>query len=148
MVPPIPSASVNGYDRGEAGRLAKAADRIASVLPCGINHGFPSDVADVLLYRVRHSELQSSGAGRSFRTDPPLSLLLGRPLHEIAQLVVEVLVHTIATKERNEPGAGAREQGHHDSPSDARRILAIAFACTSQSRVSRSSFRRPAVESE
>ena len=75
-------------------------------------------------------------------------LLFDAALQELAQFSVQVVIRLRLPEEAAEAADDAVEEGHHNSSRDARRILPMAFVCTSQSRVSRFSLARPCAVSE
>jgi hypothetical protein len=72
---------------------------------------------------------------------------LDRRFEELAQLGVELLLDARLSEQPSESAEEAGDESHHNSPSDASRILAIAVVWSAQSRVSRFSFARPSAVS-
>ena len=69
--------------------------------------------------------------------------MFNRGGQEVLQLGVELPFHLCTAQEAAASRDDAFEQAHHNSPGEAPRILAMALAGTSQSRVSRVSVARP-----
>ena len=121
---------------GETWRFAQAAKRIPDVLPHTFDGRFPADVTHAVLHRLRAAKLQPGGTRGCFGRHPGADVLVDDVLEEVVQLGVELLFHGTPLQQTSQSADDPCDPGHYRSPSDARRILAMAVVWTSQSRVS------------
>ena len=122
--------------RGEGGLLAQHTERKTYVLKHALDHRLPADVANAILHGLNAADLDAGGADGGVAAHAAGHFSFDRRLQVLPQFVVQVLFRAILLEQPAEPADDAAEDGHHNSPNDALRILEIAAVWTSQSRAS------------
>ena len=91
---------------------------------------------DAILHGFNAADLDAGGADGGVAAHAAGHLLFDRRFQVLPQFVVQVLFRAMFLEQAAKPADDAAEDGHHNSPNDALRILEIAAVWTSQSRAS------------
>src|SRR5882672_7451814 len=129
----------------EGRRLAQRPDCVTEILSHAVQNRFPTDVANLIFHGCDAAQFHSCSAKGLVPAQSSSDLLFGGTLQELDEFSVQFLFQPRPPKQASKSGHDALEEGHHNSPSEASRILATAVVCTCQSRVSRLRWARPCV---
>ena len=143
VVPPMPRASVATAAAVKAGclRSMRNAKRTSchtlSTTDSQPTSRTRSFTASTLPISTRAARTAAS------RLMPPDTFSFDGRLQVLPQFVVQVLFRAVLLEQAAEPADDPAEDGHHNSPSEALRILEMAAVWTSQSRASFLNLARP-----